>query len=50
MITPYLLVRATYIWVLLFAHILFVVNRIFNATPTERLQQSHVLYVFVTEF
>jgi len=33
-----LLVRATYIWVLFFAHIPFVVNRTFNATPTERLQ------------
>jgi len=32
----YLLVRATYIWVLLFAHIPFVVNRTFNVTPTDR--------------
>jgi len=30
---------ATYIRVLFFAHIPFVVNRAFNATPTERLQQ-----------
>ena len=30
--------RATYVWVLFFANILFVVNRTFNATPTERLQ------------
>jgi len=28
-----------YIWVLFFEHIPFVVNRTFNATPTERLQQ-----------
>ena len=28
-----------YIWVLFFAHIPFVVNRTFTATPTERLQQ-----------
>jgi len=34
-----LLARATYMWVLCFAHIPFVVNRTFNATPTERLQQ-----------
>jgi len=34
-----MLVRATYVWVLFFAHIPFVVNRTFNATPTERLQQ-----------
>jgi len=33
-----LLVRATYISVLFFAHIPFVVNHTFNATPTERLQ------------
>jgi len=39
MITLLLLVRATYIWVLFFADIPFVVNRTFNATPTERLQQ-----------
>jgi len=31
MITLLLLVRATYIWVLFFAHIPFVVNRTFNA-------------------
>ena len=36
----YLLVCATYIWVIFFAHILFVVNRTFNATPTERLQHE----------
>ena len=35
------LVRATYKWVLFFAHIPFVVNRTFNATSTERLQQSN---------
>jgi len=38
MITLLLLVCATYIWVLFFAHILFLVNRTFNATATERLQ------------
>jgi len=37
-ITPLLLVRATYIWVLFFAPIPVVVNCVFNATPTERLQ------------
>jgi len=30
--------RTAYIWVLFFAHILFMVNCTFNATPTERLQ------------
>jgi len=37
-----LLVHATYIWMLFFAHIPFVVNRTFNATPTrpKRLQQQ----------
>jgi len=39
MITLLLLVRATYIWVLVFAHIPFVVNRAFSATPVEWLQQ-----------
>jgi len=38
-ITLLLLVRATNISVLFFAHIPFVVNRTFDATPTERLQQ-----------
>ena len=38
-ITLLLLVRAAYIWVLIFANIPFVMNRIFNATLTERLQQ-----------
>ena len=37
-ITLLLLVCATYIWVLFFQHIPFVVNRTMNATPTERLQ------------
>jgi len=37
-ITLLLLVRATYICVLLLAHIPFVVNRTFNARPPERLQ------------
>ena len=39
MITLLLLVRATYIWVLFFTHIPFVVNHTFDATPTESLQQ-----------
>jgi len=30
--------RATCMWVLFFTHIMFVVNRTFNATPTKRLQ------------
>jgi len=38
-ITLLLLVRATYIRVLFFAHIPFVLNCTFNATLTERLQQ-----------
>jgi len=40
MITLLLLVRAKYITLLFFAHIPFVVNRTFNATSTERLQQG----------
>jgi len=40
-ITLLLLVRTTYIWVLFFAHMPFVVNRAFNATPTESLHQCH---------
>jgi len=39
MITLSLLVRTTYIWVLFFAHIPFVVNSTLNTTPIERLQQ-----------
>jgi len=39
-----LLARATHIFVLLFAHIPFVVNRTFYAMPTERLQQHPFLY------
>ena len=35
MITLLLLVRATYMWMLFFAHNPSVVNRILNATPTE---------------
>jgi len=37
-ITLSLLLCATYIWVLFFTHIPFVVNRTMNATPTDRLQ------------
>jgi len=47
MITLLLLVRATYIWVVFFAHIPFVVNRTFNPTPTERLQHNHTLFDFL---
>jgi len=43
-ITLLLLVRATYIMVLFFTHISFVVNHTINATPPERLQQHPVLY------
>jgi len=39
-----LLVRAAYIWVLFVARIPFVVNRTFNATLTERLQQHPLLF------
>ena len=39
-----LLVCTTYICVLLFAHIPFLVNRTFNATPTDRLQQHPFLF------
>jgi len=49
MITLLLLVRATYIWVLCFAHIPFVVNRTFNAMPTERLQQYNKLLLHNSE-
>jgi len=49
-ITLLLLVRATYIWVLFFVHIPFVVNRTFNATPLERLQQHpHLLKMNCTD-
>jgi len=47
MITLLLLVRATYV-VLFFAHIPFVVNRAFNATPTEKLQHYEVNVAFST--
>jgi len=43
-ITLLLLVRVTHIWALCFAHIPFIVNRTFNATPTERLQQHPLLF------
>jgi len=43
-ITLLLLVRTTYIWVLFFAHIPYVVNRTSNATPAERLQQQPLLF------
>ena len=39
-ITLLLLVSATYVWVLFFVHIPFVVNRAFSAMPAEKLQQN----------
>jgi len=39
-----LLAHATYIMVLFFTHILFVVNHTINATPLERLQQHPLLF------
>jgi len=39
-----LLARATYIMVLFFMHIPFVLNHTINATPPERLQQHPVLF------
>ena len=51
-----LLARATYIMVLFFTHIPFVVNHTINATPPERLQQLNVsknrsfIFVAVTIF
>jgi len=39
-----LLARATYIMVLFFTHIPFVVNHTINATPPERLQQHPLLF------
>jgi len=43
-ITPFFLVHATYIRVLLVAHIPFMVNRTFNIILTERLQQRPLLF------
>jgi len=40
-----LLARATYIMVLFFTHIPFVVNHTINATPPERLQESQPWYI-----
>jgi len=45
MITLLLLVRTTYIWMIFFAYIPFVVNLTFSATPTERLQQRQSYYL-----
>jgi len=39
-----LLARATYIMVLFFTHIPFVVNHTINATPLERLQQQKLCW------
>jgi len=49
MITLLLLVCTTYVWVLFFAHIPFVVNRTFNATPIERLQHYQMLQIHLTK-
>jgi len=47
--TLLMLVRATYIMVLFFTHIPFVVNHTINATPPERLQHYHSLqYIYHT--
>jgi len=37
-----------YIWVLFFAHILFVVNRTFSAMPAEWLQQDQSYAIYYT--
>ena len=37
--------RATCIWVLFFAHIPFMLNRTFNATPTDNLRQLRLCLV-----
>jgi len=39
-----LLARATYVMVLFFTHILFVVNHTVNASPPERLQQHPLVF------
>jgi len=44
-----LLARLTYIMVLFFAHIPFVVNHTINATPPERLQQYYILSFQMTK-
>ena len=44
-ITLLLLVRATYIRMLFFVHIPFMVNRTFNSTPIKRLEQMHSMLV-----
>jgi len=43
-ITPLLNVGATYILVLFFAHIQFMLNRTFKAVPAERLQHCIALH------
>ena len=45
-----LLFRDTYIWVLFFAHIPFVVNHTFNTMPMERLQQHEAKAINRTSF
>jgi len=49
MITLLLLVRVTYIWMLFFVYIPFVVNRTFNATPTKWLQHYLLGFEFTTK-
>ena len=48
-ITLLLLVRATYIMLLFFTHIPFVVNHTINATPPERLQQYNTIFRYCVE-
>jgi len=48
--TLLVLVHASYIRVLFFTHIPFVVNRTFNATPTVKLQQMALFKFFVMCF
>ena len=45
-----LLARASYIMVLFFTHIPFVVNHIIDATPPERLQQYRVYLLIIAQF
>jgi len=48
MIILLLLVRATYMWVLFFTHIPFVVNHKISATPTEKMQHLQGMYINLT--
>jgi len=44
MLIQFLLVGATYIWVLFFMHISFMVNRTFNTTLIETLQHLQQIW------